>query len=243
MGFPSNVFVVCTHGSYFVPEELQSNLTDDMVADDYRLLKNFSDFGTAHLMPDEVPDGQRLICWFSRAIGDPNRARNAEDIFREKDFCGNKVWKEKILMKEKFLRGYYDKYHDAIQKMLPGGKALLVDIHDTGNWMLTRNREEDEERKPRFPDVCLSDLHGKSCSAGVVRDIAEVFMGAGFEVRMNDPYAGGFVTQHYRRGLYQTLQIEFGRHLYMDERHQKVYEERAEVLRKLLAEALTAIQI
>jgi N-formylglutamate amidohydrolase len=68
-------------------------------------------------------------------------------------------------------------------------------------------------------------------------------MEAGLEVQMNDPDKGGFVTEEYRRGQYQTLQLEFGRHLYMDERHQKVHEERAEKIRLLLLKALLSIII
>jgi N-formylglutamate deformylase len=44
--------------------------------------------------------------------------------------------------------------------------------------------------------------------------------GAGFVVRRNDPYAGGYITRHYGRpceGVH-ALQLEISRGLYMDER-------------------------
>ena len=42
----------------------------------------------------------------------------------------------------------------------------------------------------------------------------------GYQVRRNDPYAGGYVTRHYGRPREGThaLQIEIARPLYMDER-------------------------
>jgi N-formylglutamate deformylase len=42
---------------------------------------------------------------------------------------------------------------------------------------------------------------------------------AGYRVRRNDPYAGGFITRHYGRPRehVHALQIEIARDLYMDE--------------------------
>ncbi|MEE2760365.1 MAG: N-formylglutamate amidohydrolase, partial [Pseudomonadota bacterium] len=42
---------------------------------------------------------------------------------------------------------------------------------------------------------------------------------AGYVVRQNNPYSGGFTTRHYGkpRQQVQALQIEINRHLYMDE--------------------------
>ena len=43
--------------------------------------------------------------------------------------------------------------------------------------------------------------------------------GFGYDVRRNDPYAGGYVTRHYGRPRddVHALQIEVARRLYMDE--------------------------
>ena len=46
------------------------------------------------------------------------------------------------------------------------------------------------------------------------------FAAAGFSVKRNHPYAGGYTTRHYGRprdGVH-ALQIEINRRLYMDER-------------------------
>jgi N-formylglutamate deformylase len=42
---------------------------------------------------------------------------------------------------------------------------------------------------------------------------------AGYVVRQNNPYSGGYTTRHYGkpRNQVQALQIEINRHLYMDE--------------------------
>ncbi len=49
--------------------------------------------------------------------------------------------------------------------------------------------------------------------------VEHVLSGFGYDVRRNDPYAGGYVTRHYGRprdGVH-ALQIEVARRLYMDE--------------------------
>jgi len=45
----------------------------------------------------------------------------------------------------------------------------------------------------------------------------------GYEVELNKPYAGGFITEHYGRpenGLH-AVQVEVNRGLYMDELHMR----------------------
>jgi N-formylglutamate deformylase len=49
--------------------------------------------------------------------------------------------------------------------------------------------------------------------------VEQTLTAMGYEVRRNDPYAGGYVTRHYgrpREGVH-ALQIEIARSLYMDE--------------------------
>ena len=69
------------------------------------------------------------------------------------------------------------------------------------------------------PDIVLGDAHGTACNARVTRLVEQTLTGLGYEVRRNDPYAGGYVTRHYgrpREGVH-ALQIEIARGLYMDE--------------------------
>ena len=66
----------------------------------------------------------------------------------------------------------------------------------------------------------LGDNHGESCAAGLV-ECAERWLAAqGLRVQRNQPYAGGFITEHYGdpAAALHALQIEVNRALYMDER-------------------------
>ncbi len=68
-------------------------------------------------------------------------------------------------------------------------------------------------------DIVLGDAHGRACAPALVRLVEQALGEAGFTVRRNDPYAGGYITQHYgrpREGVH-ALQIEISRGLYMDE--------------------------
>ena len=53
----------------------------------------------------------------------------------------------------------------------------------------------------------------------VTRLVESLLVELGYQVRRNDPYAGGYITRHYgrpREGVH-ALQIEIARELYMDE--------------------------
>jgi N-formylglutamate deformylase len=87
------------------------------------------------------------------------------------------------------------------------GACLLLDCHSMPT------------PPPGSSDIVLGDAHGRACAPSVVRLIEQALGDAGFTVRRNDPYAGGFITQHYgrpREGVH-VLQIEISRGLYMDE--------------------------
>ena len=69
------------------------------------------------------------------------------------------------------------------------------------------------------PDFVLGDAHGTACTPHVTALVEQVLGGLGYDVRRNDPYAGGYITRHYgrpREGVH-ALQIEVARRLYMDE--------------------------
>jgi len=95
------------------------------------------------------------------------------------------------------------------------GGCLLIDCHSMPS----------PGAGPKGPDFVLGDAHGTACAPGLTRTVEEVLAGLGYQVRRNDPYAGGYITRHYGRprdGVH-ALQIEIARGLYIDEaRFQKL---------------------
>ena len=69
------------------------------------------------------------------------------------------------------------------------------------------------------PHFVLGDRFGASCDAKLTRLVRDVLQGSGYDVQVNRPYAGGFITEYYgnpARGV-QSLQLEINRGLYLDE--------------------------
>jgi N-formylglutamate deformylase len=114
------------------------------------------------------------------------------------------------------IRRCWQPYHDALsalieQTRLRFGACLLIDCHSMPSHAAGHRRP--------LPDIVLGDAHGSACAPGVVRHVEALLGGSFYQVRRNDPYAGGYVTRHYGRPAanVHVLQIEIARRLYMDE--------------------------
>ena len=112
------------------------------------------------------------------------------------------------------VRECWQPYHDALAGLIADTKrqfgcCLLIDCHSM------------PVAAGRFggPDFVLGDAHGTACMPQVTALVEQVLREYGYDVRRNDPYAGGYVTRHYGRPRdnVHALQIEVARRLYMDE--------------------------
>ncbi|MEQ9518033.1 MAG: N-formylglutamate amidohydrolase, partial [Parvibaculum sp.] len=94
------------------------------------------------------------------------------------------------------------------------GKAILIDCHSMPSTPgLTGDNEHDR------PDIVLGDRYGTACAPGLIERTESILQAMGYRVARNNPYAGGFNTEHYgapAHGLH-ALQIEINRTLYMNE--------------------------
>ena len=69
-------------------------------------------------------------------------------------------------------------------------------------------------------DIVLGDRYGASAAPEIVGVLESGLRGAGYRVRRNKPFAGGFITEHFgapAQGAH-AVQIEIARALYLDER-------------------------
>lgn len=111
-------------------------------------------------------------------------------------------------------------YHEALAQLLEEkrarhGFAVLLDAHS----MPSTGRPGHSDPGARRADIVPGDVRGASCAPSLSRLVAEHFEGAGFAVRPNDPYMGGFITRHHgrpARGVH-AIQLEMNRDLYMEE--------------------------
>ena len=111
----------------------------------------------------------------------------------------------------------YRPFHAALADLLDTtrrrfGFAVLIDCHS----MPSASTGHAPGGRPHF---VLGDRFGASCDAKLTRFIRDTLQGAGYDVQVNRPYAGGFITEYYgnpARGV-QSLQLEVNRGLYLDE--------------------------
>ncbi len=129
---------------------------------------------------------------------------------------GETIYRGKLRFSEaqERVRDCWQPYHDALVHLIDAtrarfGHCLLIDCH---SMPVAGGRSGG-------PDFVLGDAHGTACGDRVTSLVERVLAGFDYQVRRNDPYAGGYVTRHYGRprdGVH-ALQIEVARRLYMNE--------------------------
>jgi N-formylglutamate amidohydrolase len=129
------------------------------------------------------------------------------------------IYRERLPLGVAFERieRLYGPFHSALAGLLEStrkrfGMAVLIDCHS----MPSATIGQPTGGRPHF---VLGDRFGASCDAKLTRFIRDMLQRAGFEVQVNRPYAGGFITEHYGspgQGVH-ALQLEINRALYLDE--------------------------
>ena len=112
----------------------------------------------------------------------------------------------------------YHPFHAALDGLIVGtfdrfGMAILIDCHSMPSAAMS-------QMGGSRPDIVLGDRFGASCDPRLTRFVRDQLAKLGYQVQLNRPYAGGYITEHYgrpTRGVH-ALQIEINRALYMDER-------------------------
>lgn len=135
---------------------------------------------------------------------------------------GAEIYTRKLSFQEAQYRidTYYKPYHAALRGLMEATHkqfncAVLIDCHS----MPSVGGPLDQDIGASRPDIVLGDRFGTSCARRLTDMIERALSMQGFAVVRNNPYAGGFSTEHYGRpalGLH-ALQIEINRALYMDE--------------------------
>ena len=135
---------------------------------------------------------------------------------------GAEIYKKKLTLAEAESRihALYVPYHEGLRELIETtaakfGHAILLDCHSMPSIGAAGERDFGHSRA----DIVLGDRYGAACASIVMRTAESMLSSLGYRVSRNQPYAGGFSTEHYGRpriGLH-ALQIEINRALYMDE--------------------------
>ncbi|MGV7220522.1 MAG: N-formylglutamate amidohydrolase, partial [Nitrospinales bacterium] len=143
------------------------------------------------------------------------------------------------------IQKYHTPYHKNIQELMDSnaGIKLALDCHSMESIGPSISPDPGKERPP----LCLSNNNGKSCPDEWIQKLAECFQKSfGFkdgEVKINDPFSGGYITRKYGNNPIPWIQIEMNRSLYLstpwfDEETLLVDPNRLEMLKTAFREGL-----
>lgn len=118
------------------------------------------------------------------------------------------------------LDACYRPYHQTLRRLVKSARArfgvcLLIDAHSMPSVGLSCQ----EDGGFGTVDMVLGDNHGRSADRLYLNAAKAFLEDRGYNVMINDPYPGGFVTKAYgapTTGVH-ALQVEVNRALYMDE--------------------------
>lgn len=187
---------------------------------------------------DGLVRGPLIVAEISRFVCDLNR--NSDDITKtsvpghpvaggktargfiwETTTHGQPTYTRPLTMPEwEARRNIHKAYHDAIATALSHVKALfgfaiLVDAHS----MPSRGTNAHPDAGTMRAEIVPGDRDGTSCAPELMAQVCDEFANAGYSVLPNQPYRGGYTTQHHGQPNHNVhaIQIELRRDLYMDE--------------------------
>jgi N-formylglutamate amidohydrolase len=113
------------------------------------------------------------------------------------------------------IEALYKPYHEGLKGLVDRARAcfgvsVLIDCHS-----MPSNAADVSGL-----DIVLGDRYGTSAAPHIVEILESNLRAAGYRVRRNKPFAGGFITEHFGvpgEGVH-AVQIEIARALYLDER-------------------------
>ncbi len=132
---------------------------------------------------------------------------------------GEEIYRHKLPLSAGLTRveHLYVPFHTALRDLIEAtrarfGYAILIDCHSMPSASMA------PAGGPR-PDVVLGDRFGASADSRITRFLKDALTALDYEVHMNRPYAGGYITEHYGRPSrdVHAVQIEINRGLYLDE--------------------------
>jgi N-formylglutamate deformylase len=188
-------------------------------------------------------NSSRVVFPYSRLFCDVERYRDDADepmaekghgVVYRKGATGNVI--ERSPDDEEAVRvNYYDKHHKEFAKtvrehltMFP--KVVIVDCHSFSDTPLVH--EESGFR----PDICL----GYNEHFELVDELADYFVGKGYDIGFNDPFSGAIVPEEFKDDpRVESILIEVNRSLYLTDKYGKNVE--FDFIKDILSGALNIV--
>nr|WP_295694820.1 N-formylglutamate amidohydrolase [uncultured Maricaulis sp.] len=173
------------------------------------------------MFADRVPD---------KEIAPSRRAASGLGVIPRIGAEGRTLYRRRLRFAEaknllaRFYHPYHAALHDEVMRLRDRfGSVILVDMHSM------------PALSGRGADIVLGDRFGTSCREAVSDTVETLFQDLGFVTVRNNPYAGGFTTEHYGRPMegVNVIQIEINRGLYMDENRVLLRPDHADFIAKM----------
>jgi N-formylglutamate amidohydrolase len=132
---------------------------------------------------------------------------------------GEEIYRTRLSVDEGLdrIERLYFPFHTALEQLIEQtrakfGRAILVDCHSMPSAQMAQSSGQ-------RPDFVIGDRFGAACDPRLTRYLRDTIAAEGYDVQLNRPYAGGYITEHYGRPYrgVQAVQIEINRALYLDE--------------------------
>jgi formiminoglutamase len=199
------------HTGLRIPEEAEPYciLTPQQIAED-------GDVGAAEVYALEPELEAYISTEIARAVVDLNRAeddRRPDGVVKTHTCWNVPVYREfpPEDMVKRLLDRYYRPYHARLRELAETGVKLGVDLHTMAASGPPVGPDPGVER----PWVCLSNADGTTCPQEWIESLKNCFEGVfGPNVRINDPFKGGFITRSHAAEL-PWLQLELSRGPFM----------------------------
>ena len=218
-----SVLLHIPHSSTVIPDRFADLFTLDPreVAEELLVM---TDHHTDALF--ELDDADRLVFPVSRLLVDPERFRDdAQEpmsslgmgVVYTKTHHGRDLKSDRV--RKALVEEYYDPHHAAMDawasdRLRRHGRCLIIDCHSFPRTPLPCDLDQTASR----PDICIgtSAVHTTDT---VARVACSAFEARGYTVEFNRPYQGTIVPVRYlgKDPFVQSIMIEVGRWLYMDE--------------------------
>lgn len=213
------------HTGIYVPDTIAADFASDAI----RRLP-MTDWYLHHLYDFLPALGVTTIYGtYSRFVADLNRppddkplypGRFETGIVAQKTFWGEDIYKTPPSPEEVDRRRemVHAPYHARLRELLESritrfGGVVLIDAHSVAS----RANKLHGELKD---DIYLGDRDGKSNSGWLTETAEKAFRVENLKVVRNNPYKGGYITEHYGAlPRVAALQIEMRWGLYLDEQH------------------------
>lgn len=238
-GKPGGLVFACPHSGRIYPTEMMAASALDSAA-----IRSSEDAFVDDLISGGVDHGAHLLVnRYARAFVDVNRQAYELDPSMFEDALpafaagkgpriaaglgavprivadGQEIYSRKLTFAEAEdrLEAVHTPYHTALRALIDearrsAGRAIVIDWHSMPS-------AAGRSLRTGKLDFVLGDRFGRACDPALPALIEAALREEGYSVGRNNPYAGGYTTEHYGRpeeGVH-VLQIEIDRGLYLDE--------------------------